>query len=135
MAAVKLANPGLSEGFAPLPVRSTKAADTIGRPGRSLTRTVRPFGSWNEVGDGNCSARASPGFGISFRQGSSAFTDSAPVPGAAFATLGVATGAPRSGAPGTPCTTTRALEASCWPTKALTVAGVTSRYRWMSFGR
>ena len=34
--AVKLAKPGLSAGFAPLPERSTKAAATSGSPGRSL---------------------------------------------------------------------------------------------------
>ena len=53
IAAVKLARPGLSAGFAPLPVFTTRFAETIGRPGRSLTSTVRPFGSWNDVGVGN----------------------------------------------------------------------------------
>ncbi len=53
IAAVKLARPGLSAGFAPLPVFTTRLAETIGSPRRSLTSTVSPFGSWNDVGVGS----------------------------------------------------------------------------------
>ena len=45
IAATKFAMPGLSRGFASLPVRSTRFAATIGRPRRSLRMSVRPFES------------------------------------------------------------------------------------------
>src|SRR4051812_30530959 len=76
MAAVKFARPGLPAGFAPLPVLSTRLADTIGRPGLSFTSTVRPFGSVNDFGTGTASGREGPGVGGLLRQASSALTDS-----------------------------------------------------------
>ena len=84
IAAVKLASPGLSSGFASLPVRSTRLAATIGRPRRSFRISVRPFGSVADAGVASCSGRAAAGFGISLRHGSSALIDSLPSPAAAL---------------------------------------------------
>ena len=77
MAAAKLARPGLSSGFASLPVRSTRFAATIGRPRRSFrmqrqtVRQRRRLPAWPTAADA-----PGPGFGISLRHGSSALIDS-----------------------------------------------------------
>ena len=108
MRAVKLARPGLSGGFAPLPERSTRLAATSGRPGRSLYSTVKPFESLNSCGTGKCSGLDGPGFGGSLRHSASVLTGSPPIFAVSFASdFGVGTSAPRSCLPGTPYTTTR----------------------------
>ena len=117
----------MSIGLASPPVFTIRSAATIGIPGRSLKYTVRPFGSVNDTGVGNVTAPIAAGFGASFRHDSSGLTLSAPVPGATFGAGGVGTGAPRSGVPGTPKTTTRAEGLSEFCAKALTLAAFTAR--------
>ena len=102
IAAVKLARPGSSSGFASLPVRNTRLADTTGRPGRGLRSTVRPLASVKRCGSAIARACAGPGVGCVLRHGSSALTASAPVPAATFGAGGVGTCGPRSGWPGSP---------------------------------
>src|SRR5262245_26755328 len=65
MAATKFARPGLSSGFASLPVLNTRFAATIGRPRRSLRISVSPLESVAETGVASWSGRAVPGFGCS----------------------------------------------------------------------
>ena len=62
----------------------TSAIETIGRFVRSVRMTVRPLESVKDAGAWTCGGVTGPGFGISLRHASSAFTDSAPVPGGTF---------------------------------------------------
>ena len=74
--AVKLASPGLSSGFASLPLRTTRLADTTGTPpvcGSAIT--VKPFGSSNDCGTGTLTARAAAPAGCFARHGSSALIE------------------------------------------------------------
>ena len=85
---MKFASPGLSGGLALLPLANTRLAETTGSSVRSLRMTFRPLGSVNCSGVGNCAARTEPGFGISFRHGSSALTLWAPPAGGVWAAGG-----------------------------------------------
>ena len=75
---MKLASPGFSRGFASLPLRSTRVADTTGTPpvcGSAIT--VKPFGSSNDCGTGTLTAFAAPAPGCFARHGSSALMQTA----------------------------------------------------------
>ena len=89
IAAAKLARPGLSSGFASLPVRSTRLAATIGSPRRSFRISVRPFGERGRCRRGQLQRRAGPASASRSRHGSSALIDSAPAPAAACDAGGV----------------------------------------------
>ena len=64
IAAVKFARPGLSSGFASLPVRTTRLAATTGRPARLLRISVRPLASCVDLAaSASCSGCGGPAFG------------------------------------------------------------------------
>ena len=135
IAAVKLASPGLSIGFAPLPVftheirRDDRQPGTlVDEDGQAIRQLKRGRHRQPEA------SSACPGLGASLRHASSGLIDSAPP---AAAPLASPPGPVRRDPAGRERRGPRRAPSadSCSAANALTDAGVTSRYRWMSSGR
>src|SRR2546425_456889 len=96
---------------------------------------VSPLASRVDCGIASFNGLATAGFGGVFLHASSALTDSTPPPCSALDGGDAGTGGPKSGCPGTAWITTRPVFVRYWSTNARTDAGVTARYRRMSFCR
>ena len=120
----EVGEPRLSGGLSPLPLANTRLAETTGSSLRSLRMTFRPLGSVNCSGIGNCAALTGPGFGMSFRQGSSALTLWAPP---AAVSRPPAVRRPASSRPGAANSTTRSVGCRYCAAKALSACAWRSR--------
>ena len=120
-------------------VLNTRLAATIGTLvplAEDQRQAVRQRGRWSA--SAAAAAAPAPASGISLRHGSSALIDSVAglCPAAAGGAGGVGAGAAAPPAcPARRARRTRALGASWSRANACTLAGVTARYRWMSFCR